>query len=155
LSPILACATLVLAIGLQLALPRDDSASEKGGLAIRRPRLIAAPRAPEFALILRAPAFAPDRRPAAAAGRDASDGGLGGYAALGSVAGRGVAAAVLSGPAGSIQTLRLGEVVDGWRLVAVDRVKVIFERNSERRILAIGAAAQQPASASAATAANP
>jgi hypothetical protein len=140
--PLLACVALVLSLGLQLILPSRGSLPEASGLAARRPSLVRIPQIAEFPAILQAPVFAPDRHPGEA-GLPASGGGpLSGYVALGAAAGRSVATAVVSGPGGVTKTLRRGETLEGWRLVAVDQAKVTFERDGVRHALVIGAPAE-------------
>jgi hypothetical protein len=93
---------------------------------------------PEYSAILSAPIFAPDRKPGdAAAGSGGGD--LAGYSAVGAAVGHGVATVVLSGPGGTIATLRPGDSVAGWRLVSVAPDKVVFERNGSQRTLSVGA----------------
>jgi len=63
------------------------------------------------------------------------------YSALGAATGGAVATAVVSGPGGVTKALRRGETLEGWRLVAVDRSKLTFERNGLRRVIVVGAPA--------------
>ncbi len=127
-------------LGVQLMLPPAAPPSEPPGLAPRRQRPVMVPPVAEYAAILASPIFAPDRRPGAAGnGPDGGSGSLNGYAAIGAVAGRAVASAVVAVPGGGIKTLRLGDEVEGWRLVGVDRTQVAFERNGMRHVLVVGA----------------
>jgi hypothetical protein len=127
-------------LGVQLMLPPAAPPSEPPGLAARRQRPVTVPPVPEYAAILASPIFAPDRRPGAAGTASEGGGGsLNGYAAIGAVAGRAVASAVVTLPGGGIKTLRLGDEVEGWRLVGVDRTHVYFERNGLRHVLVVGA----------------
>ena len=131
-------------LGVQLLLPPGAPPADPPGLAARRQRPVMAPPVAEYAAILASPIFAPDRRPGASGGTSESGGGgsLAGYAAIGAVAGRGVATAVVTLPGGGIKTLRLGDEADGWRLVGVDRTQVWFERNGVRHALVVGAPAE-------------
>jgi hypothetical protein len=130
-------------LGVQLMLPAAAPPAEPPGLAPRRERPTVVPPVLEYAAVLASPIFAPDRRPGAStAGSERSGGSLAGYAALGGVAGRGVASAVVSAPGGAIKSLRAGEDIDGWRLVGVDRTRLYFTRNGVRRALVIGAPAE-------------
>ena len=108
------------------------------------------PPVPEYAAILASPIFAPDRNPASSG--EASENGCGslaGYAAIGTVAGRDVATAVITIPGGGIKTLSRGDEVEGWRLVGVDRTSAVFERNGVRHALIVGAPAEATAASSA------
>jgi general secretion pathway protein N len=118
------------------------------------------PPVPEYAAILAAPIFAPDRRPGPSEAEPSESGGggsLSGYAAIGAVAGRDVATAVVTEPGGGIKTLGRGDELNGWRLVGVDRTHVYFERNGARHTLVVGAqpeAAPTPGGTAAADAAD-
>ncbi len=140
MTAILACAALVVTLGLQFFLPYSGPPVQSSLLAPRRPHLVTTPLLPEYAAILKAPLFAPDRHPGDIGPNTA--GALGAYAALGSISGGSAAAAVLSGPGGSTKTLRTGETLEGWRLAAVDRTKLTFERNGQKHILVIGEPAE-------------
>jgi hypothetical protein len=133
---------------VQLVLPPSAPPSQPPGLAPRRQRPVVVPPVPEYAAILASPIFAPDRRPGASGDVSPSSGGsLSGYAAVGAVASRADATAVIAVPGGGIKTVRRGDEVDGWRLVGVDRTRVYFEHNGVRHALMIGAppeAAAQP-----------
>ena len=144
-TPILAGGVLVLIAGLQLLLPGASPPPGAIGLAARRERPVNVPPLLEYAAILASPIFTPDRRPGAAGGPSDTGGGtLAGYAALGAATGRGLATGVVSSPGAGAKTLRRGDILDGWRLVAVDRTQLTFERNGTRRTLVVGAPAEAP-----------
>jgi hypothetical protein len=111
---------------------------------MRPPRLITLRTVPEYPAILSAPIFAPDRKPGDPASAGSAGGDLAGYNAVGSVVGNGTASVVLSGPGGTVATLRPGDSVAGWRLLSVTRDTVVFERNGAQRTLSVGATATQP-----------
>ncbi|HEY2178328.1 MAG TPA: hypothetical protein VGH15_07075 [Caulobacteraceae bacterium] len=140
--PVLAVGGLILALVLQLFLPSGAAAPEASSVAARRPRPLVVPPLPEYAAILAKPIFAPDRKPGAGDLSATSGGELAGYAALGAAVGHGVAAAVVSGPSGSIRTVHAGDVVEGWRVVAVESGKLTFDRNGVRHTLVVGAPAE-------------
>lgn len=147
---ILACAALVALLALQLALPQGSSLpTPTAGLAARRLQLARPPFTPQSPAILRAPLFAPDRLPgqarmAAPADAAGSDTMLG-YSALGVAMGHGAAAGVVSAPGGKVTTLKIGDAVEGWRLVGLDRTRLSFARNGVRRDLVVGAPAETTA----------
>jgi hypothetical protein len=127
-------------LGVQLVLPPAGPPAEPPGLAPRRERPVMVPPVPEYAAILASPIFAPDRHPGPSGGASEGGGGsLSGYAAIGAVAGRDVATAVVTEPGGGIKTLGRGDELNGWRLVGVDRTHVYFERNGVRHALVVGA----------------
>jgi hypothetical protein len=143
MTPILACAALLLLLGLQAMMRFDDTPRLIGGLAPRRPRPVVAPTVPIYPDILRVPIFTPDRRPGDNdAGGSAATSALDGYAALGAVVGGSVATAVLSAPGGAARSLKPGDVLEGWRLILVERTKVTFDRDGVRHSLTVGAPAE-------------
>jgi general secretion pathway protein N len=136
-------------LGVQLVLPPSAPPSQPPGLAPRRQRPILVPPVPEYAAILAAPIFAPDRRPGASGDSPSSSGGsLAGYAAVGAVTSRADATAVITAPGGGIRTVRRGDEVEGWQMSGADKTRVYFERRGVRHALVIGeppeAAAAQP-----------
>jgi hypothetical protein len=136
----LACGALTLMLIVQLVLPPSAPPSQPPGLAPRRQRPVLVPLVPEYAAILAAPIFAPDRRPGASGDASPSAAGsLGGYAAVGAVASRADGTAVIIVPGGGIKTVRRGDEVDGWRLTGLDKTRVYFEHNGVRHALVIGA----------------
>lgn len=138
-------------LAVQLLLPPAAPPSEPPGLAPRRQRPVMVPPVQEYAAILASPIFAPDRQPGPSGGASEGPGAtLNGYAALGGVAGREVASAVISAPGGGIKTVRRGDELEGWRLIGVDKTHVYFERNGVRHALVIGAPAETAAPAPAA-----
>jgi hypothetical protein len=157
LVPRLACAALAGLAAVQLVLPAASPPPQIDFRAARRPRPVTIPPLPEYPAILRAPLFAPDRRPgdAAPSGAAGSGGSLDGYAVLGVVTGGGAADAVISGPGVTAQTVKRGEVVNGWRLAAVGATAAIFERGGVRRTLAVGAPSAAPATPDSPPAGNP
>jgi len=155
MTAILACVVLLLMVGLQFIMPYSEASPGVVGLAARRPRPVTAPPIPEYAAILRAPLFAPDRHPGESAAALPSGGGsLDGYAVLGAAVGPAIAMAVVSSPGGVPRTLRPGESLEGWRLLSVERSKVTFERNGVRRELIVGAPAESVSRAASGAAAG-
>ena len=140
LGPIVCAGLLVVLLGVQLILPNGQPAAEVSILAPRRPHLIGIPPLPEYAAISQAPLFAPDRRPGEAPGPGA--GPLSAWSALGTATGGRVASAVMSGPGAVVKTVQRGEDVEGWRLVAVEKTRVVFERAGQKRELTVGAPAE-------------
>ena len=112
-------------------------------MAARRTRPVTVPLIPEYAAILASPIFAPDRRPGDATAATAAGGDtLAGYAALGAATGGAAASAVVSEPGGKVDTLRRGELLDGWRLIGLNKTRLSFQRNGVTRDLVVGAPAE-------------
>jgi hypothetical protein len=139
--PVIATIILLLALILQFVLPRAAPPAAISTVAARRPVAVMPPASASDAAILRAPIFAPDRRPGVNETPAPGAGPLDGYAAIGSASGRGIAAAMVATPGGATRALRLGEDLDGWRLAAISRSALTFERNGVRRSLTVGAPA--------------
>jgi hypothetical protein len=145
----LACVVLLAALGLQAVMPSETPMSEGAGLAPRRVRPVSLPAAPDYPGIQAAPLFAPDRRPGEPAPTGpAAEGSLDSYAVLGVAVGGGRATALVSGPGAPNQSMRLGDLVNGWRLVAIGPAKATFEKNGAQRSLTVGAPARGPMRAS-------
>jgi hypothetical protein len=146
-----AVAVLLAALALQFALPGTGPGAWVSALAPRRPLAVVPPPVPEYAAILRAPIFAPDRKPGPSALAAPGGGPLSGYAALGVAIDRSGATAVISGPQNSTRTVRTGESVEGWRLVSIERTRVTFERDGARQSLVVGSPPEVLSQAGAAT----
>lgn len=135
----MASVALVLAGGLQLALPSTVNLPPPPHARTMAPALAAtamrvAPAA--YAAIMAHPIFAPDRAPPPAEA-DAS-GNLSGYEVLGTaIAGKATAAALLRDSDGEISRVKVGEEIDGWKLVSIAPEELVFDRNGERRSLTV------------------
>jgi hypothetical protein len=130
----MATALLLVAAGLQVALPSATTLPGPSDLAPRRARVAAVPDAPNYPEILRNPIFAPDHKPDASVEPPA--GGMGDFTVLGiATATDGAATALVKTPDGTITRVRPGEDIAGWKLVAVELNALTFEHNGERHIL--------------------
>ncbi len=114
-------------------------------MAPRRPRPIVAPPIPDYAAILQAPIFSPDRKPGEDEDSAPGAGALDGFTALGVATGRGFATALFKSSDGVVTTLHLGDSVKGWRLVGVESAKLTFQRDTARHVVPVGASAATPA----------
>jgi hypothetical protein len=134
----MAAIALVLAAGLQLALP-------SGVTLPAHPRApAAAPMASEemratpaaYAAIMAHPIFAPDRAPPPAEAE--ASGNLSGYEVLGTaIEGKTAAAALVRDSGGEITRVKVGEEIDGWKLLSIAPEELVFDRNGERRSLTV------------------
>src|ERR1700733_12128981 len=61
--PVFACGVLAVALVAQFMIPYGQPLTDASSVLPRRPRPIAAPVLPEYAAILQAPIFSPDRKP--------------------------------------------------------------------------------------------
>jgi len=136
-------------VGLQFLLPSSETPRRQDAPAQRRPRLVTVPPLPEYAAILANPVFAPDRRTGETGVSTPGAGALDAFAALGAATGGGAATAVVAGPGGVSHAMHRGDVLEGWRLVAIEREALVFQRGGERRTLAIGAPARTLSQAAA------
>jgi hypothetical protein len=135
----MAATALVLTAGLQLLLssgvnlparPRAPAAAPAASNVETR----VSPAA--YAAIMAHPIFAPDRAPPAAEAE--ASGNLSGYEVLGTaIAGKTVAAALLRDSGGEITRVKVGEEIDGWKLVSIAQEELVFDRNGERRSLTV------------------
>ncbi|MFZ0267899.1 hypothetical protein, partial [Caulobacter sp.] len=118
--PALTCLALVAAIALQLALPGGDMPAEAAGLAPRRSRPLVATPTPDYAAILAAPVFSPDR-----INHDNAPGGGNGGVTSGALTLVGVTtggrfpSAVLRAADGATAVARPGQTFAGWRVTSV------------------------------------
>jgi hypothetical protein len=134
----MAVIALVLAAGLQLALPSsvDLPARPRAPAATpaTAPMVRTAPAV--YAAIMAHPIFAPDRAPPPAEAE--ASGNLNGYEVLGTaIAGKTAAAAILRDSGGEMTRVKVGEDIDGWKLVSIASDELIFDRNGERRSLTV------------------
>jgi hypothetical protein len=128
---------LLLGAGLQFVVPSSTQLPEETSLAPRRVHEPAQMVAREYPAMLANPIFAPDRKPDATA--VPVGGGMSGFQALGIAMTGDSATALVRGPSG-IQRLSPGDTIGGWKLVAVALTQLTFERDQERRVLAIAKA---------------
>jgi hypothetical protein len=140
-TPVALCVALGLGVIVQFVLPWNDPLPPASPLASRRPRPVTIPAPGQYPVILGAPIFSPDRKPGEDTGSAPGANALDAYTALGVATGRGLATALIKGPGAGPQLIRLGQELEGWKLVGLDRQKLTFERNGARHVLAIGAAA--------------
>ena len=134
----MAAIALVLAAGLQLALPTSVTlpARPRAPTAAPVDSNIAHAAPATFTAIMAHPIFAPDRAPPPAEAE--ASGNLSGYEVLGTaIAGKVAAAALLRDSGGEITRIKVGEVIDGWKLLSIAPQELVFDRNGERRSLTV------------------
>jgi hypothetical protein len=138
----MASIALLLAAGLQLALPSSASLPE---IARQAPAAVMPTVEPvrtavtAYNTIMAHPIFAPDRAPPPAEADEA--GNLSGVEVLGTAIAGNVSAALVRDSDGEFSRLKVGEAVDGWKLVSINKTELVFDRNGERHSLAISATA--------------
>lgn len=137
----MASIVLLLAAGLQLALPSSATLPVVARHANATAPAVAPVRAAANAYnaIMAHPIFAPDRAPPPAEADES--GNLSGVEVLGTaIAGR-ISAALVRDSEGEFSRLKVGEELDGWKLVSIEPKELVFDRNGERRAVAITATA--------------
>ena len=149
-TPALLVGALVLSLVIQFALPQASPFADlspeagSGRAAVRlganggEPRLALEPSYPA---ILDRPLFTPSRSGSAAAADIAPPGAL---MLLGVASDGGRASATLTTAGGALQSLRLGEAFQGWRLSGVGRDHAILSRGGVVQVLRVGAPPQGP-----------
>jgi hypothetical protein len=137
----MASIVLLLVAGLQLALPSSATLP-----VIARQAPPAAPSVEPvraaldaYSAIMAHPIFAPDRAPPAAEADDS--GNLSGVEVLGTAIAGKVSAALVRDSDGEFLRLKIGEAIDGWKLVSIEPKELTFDRNGERRSVTISATA--------------
>jgi hypothetical protein len=128
---------LVLAAVGQLVLPSGAALPTVARTAPQAAPLATAPVRPTlYGAIMAHPIFAPDRAPPPAEAEDT--GNLNGVTVLGTaIAGKNTAAALVRDSEGEITRVKVGEEVEGWKLVAINKAQLTFDRNGEQRTLAV------------------
>lgn len=135
----LATVTLLAAGAFQIALPPSVELPRNSGLASRHPVPLANPTAKSYPAVLARPIFAPDRAPVVL--QAPSAGNLAGFEVLGTAIAGTTSAALVRNSTGRIIRIKPDDVVQGWRLVSIERAQLTFDRDGERRLLAVTAVA--------------
>ena len=145
--PVFACGVLALALVAQLVIPYGQPLTDASPVLPRRPRPIVAPVIPEYAAILQAPIFSPDRKPGEDQDEAPGSGPLNGFVVVGVATGRNFAMALIKGPDGSVRTLHRGDTIQDWRLVGIESSQLTFTRGAARHVIPVGASNEAAAPA--------
>jgi hypothetical protein len=133
---------LVVSLIAQLAWPtREPPAKVHPNMAVSPAASVIAP-ASDYSQILARPLFNPARGAAGAAGAEqAASTSLSDYTLVGlaMVGGRGEA--VFRGPAGEVLSLRTGEALLGWRIVAISPAGAVLGQGDIRRMVPVSTSA--------------
>lgn len=145
LFPAITAVLLLVTAGVQVAIPSSAALPVNTVVAPR-----ASPEAPEpvagtYAAMLARPIFAPDRAPVLLQAQTAA-GSLSGYQVIGTAVAGPISAALVRDAAGRVVRVKPDALLQGWRVVSIDRTQMILDREGERRSLTVAAA---PAHASA------
>ena len=137
-------AALVLGLGAQLAMPAPQEAGDIRP-SLRRTETVPSLPAPlsTFVAIEARPVFSPDRARGGEAGAAVAAEGQLVLAGVGS--GPGGGSATLRTPDGALQTIGLGQVARGWRLVLTSADAAVLERDGMRQVLQVGVVPAAPA----------
>jgi hypothetical protein len=138
-------ALLVVAAGLQMVMPSSASLPDRPVMPPRRVAAADAPLARSYPAVLARPIFAPDRAPVILSAP--TGGSLSGFEVLGTAIAGNVSAALVRGPMGRVLRVKPDETLLGWRLVSIERTQLTFDRDGERRTLAVTAATPRPGAA--------
>jgi hypothetical protein len=133
LLPAIATVVLLMAAGVQAAAPSSAALPEDTVLAPRRAPEPAEPAARNYATVLARPIFAPDRAPVLLQAQTA--GSLNGYEVVGTAVAGPISAALVRDATGRILRVKPDAVLQGWRVVSIDRTQMILDRDGERRSL--------------------
>jgi hypothetical protein len=139
--PAMASIALLLAVGLQLALPSSVTLPEVPRMASHAAPAVEPVNAAfnAYNAIMAHPIFAPDRAPPPAEA-DAA-GNLSGLEVLGTAIAGKTSAALVRDAEGEFTRVKIGEAIDGWKLVSIEPAQLTFDRNGERRSLTVSATA--------------
>ena len=85
------------------------------------------------------PIFAPDRAPVLLQAQMA--GSLSGFEVIGTAVAGPISAALVRDATGRILRVKPDALLQGWRVVSIDRTQMILDRDGERRSLTVTAAA--------------
>jgi hypothetical protein len=143
---------LLLAAGLQMAMPSAANLPEDSPLAPRRAPEPVLPAPQSHLAVLARPIFAPDRAPILLQAQTA--GTLSGYDVLGTAIAGNVSTALVRDTTGQVVRVKPDAILQGWRLVSIDRTQLIFDRDGERRTLAVTTAPPKPGGTNAQLAAT-
>jgi hypothetical protein len=147
----MAAILLLLAAGLQLTLPSSADLPQDTVRPPPHPAELVVPDRPDLPAILAKPIFAPDRAPVRE--EVASSGNLTGFEVLGVAIAGSISDALVRDPMGKIARVKPGAILEGWKLVSIEPRQLTFDRNGERRSLAIDMT-RRPAARSQVTASS-
>jgi hypothetical protein len=137
--PALAAVILLAAAGLQVTIPSSAELPQNTAPAPRPALEPVGPAEREYPAILQRPIFAPDRAPVLLQAQ--ASGNLSGYEVVGTAIAGPVSAALIRDTTGRIIRVKPDAILQGWRLVSIDRAQLLFDRDGERRALAVTATA--------------
>lgn len=126
---------LILAAVAQFAMPSSAAVPTRHRAAVSQQAALetARPIPQMYRAIMAHPIFAPDRAPPPAESDDASN--LSGVEVLGTAIAGNTAAALVRDSEGTFTRVKVGEEIEGWKLVSIESKLLTFDRNGERRTL--------------------
>ena len=139
LIPAVVTVALLVVAGVQMAIPSSVNLPEEAVVAPKPLPAALAPAARDYPAVLAKPIFAPDRAPVILQAQTA--GNLSGFEVLGTAIAGTVSAALVRDATGRIIRVKPDAILQGWRVVSIDRAQLIFDRDGERRSLAVTAVA--------------
>src|SRR5438552_609683 len=135
LLPAGAALLLFLIAGFQMTLSSSVELPDDSVPAPRRTLDMPASAPRSYVAILAHPLFAPDRAPVTLEAQPS--GNLNGYEVLGTAIAGDVSTALLRDSMGRVIRVKPDETLQGWRVVSIDRTQLVFDRDGERRALAV------------------
>jgi hypothetical protein len=135
LVPAGATLALLLIAGFQMTLPSSVDLPDDTAFVPKRAVETRASSPRSYAAILAHPLFAPDRAPVIVEAQPS--GNLSGFEVLGTAIAKDVSTALVRDATGRILRLKPDETLQGWRVVSIDRTQLVFDRDGERRALAV------------------
>jgi len=141
--PAAATIVLLLLAGLQLSLPSSSVSLPETGAARAKAAATAPadppqPQEADYSAILQAPIFAMDRAPVILAAQPS--GNLQGYDVIGTAIAGTTATALIRDTTGRTVRIKPDGILQGWRLVSIERTQLTFDRDGEKRTLPVEAA---------------
>jgi len=138
---------LLLTAGLQVSMPSSAALPEDTVLAPRRAPEPAEPATRNYTAVLARPIFAPDRAPVLLQAQTA--GSLNGYEIIGTAVAGPISAALVRDATGRTLRVKPDAVLQGWRVVSIDRTQMILDRDGERRALTVTVVSARPGAVNA------
>jgi hypothetical protein len=129
---------MLAAAALQLSL---SSSAELPHVQAVRPQAMPdspTPAEGDYSAILHAPIFAPDRAPILLTAQ--TSGNLAGFNVIGTAIAGPVSTALVRDTTGRTIRIKPDALLQGWRLVSIERTELVFDRDGERRTLPVEAA---------------
>lgn len=138
LLPALLCAALLVATAYQAVMLFAPSEPESVAVAPHHVRFLDASVQTDYPAIMNAPLFSIGRQPIADTGRPSTS--IEGAEVIGVGLEGTNSVALIRNSDGDIERVHIGQLVEGWKLTAIARDSLTFQRGSERKVMPLVAA---------------